>query len=69
MSDGRGQAVQTGGKSRRQVAWEKLMLRLLSLEPGAMYTITIAIDDSEGFIVGSIESRGRLERWGAPPQT
>ena len=39
------------------------MLRMLSLEPG-MYTISLAIDDKEGFLVGSIENRGKVERWG-----
>ena len=37
------------GKSKRQLAWERLMLRLLSLEPG-MYTISLAIDDKEGYL-------------------
>jgi hypothetical protein len=50
-------------KSRRQLAWERLMLRLLSLEPG-MYTISLAIDDKEGYLVGSIECKGKVERWG-----
>jgi hypothetical protein len=53
----------TQGKGRRQLAWEKFMLRMLSLEPG-MYTISLAIDDKEGFLVGSIENRGKVERWG-----
>ena len=50
-------------KSRRQLAWERFMLRMLSLEPG-MYTISLAIDDKEGYLVGSIENRGKVERWG-----
>lgn len=50
-------------KSRRQLAWERLMLRLLSLEPG-MYVISLAIDDKEGYLVGSIECKGKVERWG-----
>ena len=50
-------------KRPRQLAWEKFMLRMLSLEPG-MYTISLAIDDKEGFLVGSIENRGKVERWG-----
>ena len=51
-------------KSRRQLAWERLMLRLLSLEPGMMYSISLAIDDKEGYLVGSIECKGKVERWG-----
>lgn len=39
------------------------MLRLLSLEPG-MYVISLAIDDKEGYLVGSIECKGKVERWG-----
>lgn len=67
MSD-HGAAVTTGqvpmsNKSRRQLAWEKLMLRLLSLEPG-MYEIALAIDKSEGFLLGSIERKGEVERFG-----
>lgn len=63
-----GAAVITTGngqpaKSRRQLAWEKLMLRLLSLEPG-MYSISLAIDAKEGFLLGSIERKGEVERWG-----
>ena len=50
-------------KSRRELAWERLMLRLLSLEPG-MYTISLAIDDKEGYLVGIIECKGKVERWG-----
>jgi len=53
-----------GVKSRRQLAWERLMLRLLSLEPGMMYIISLAIDDKEGYLVGSIECKGKVERWG-----
>jgi len=56
-------ATVTQVKGRRQLAWEKFMLRMLSLEPG-MYTISLAIDDKEGFLVGSIENRGKVERWG-----
>lgn len=51
-------------KSRRQLAWERLMLRLLSLEPGMMYSISLAIDDKEGYLLGSIECKGKVERWG-----
>lgn len=40
------------------------MLRLLSLEPGMMYSISLAIDDKEGYLVGSIECKGKVERWG-----
>ncbi len=53
-----------GVKSRRQLAWERFMLRLLSLEPGMMYSISLAIDDKEGYLVGSIECKGKVERWG-----
>lgn len=61
---GSGGASGTGlAKSRRQLAWERLMLRLLSLEPG-MYVISLAIDDKEGYLVGSIECKGKVERWG-----
>jgi hypothetical protein len=56
-------AAVTQAKRKRQLAWEKFMLRMLSLEPG-MYTISLAIDDKEGFLVGSIENRGKVERWG-----
>ncbi len=67
MAEQGGQAGANGattqGKGRRQLAWEKFMLRMLSLEPG-MYTISLAIDDKEGFLVGSIENRGKVERWG-----
>jgi hypothetical protein len=64
MNQGETQAASRApAKSRRQLAWEKLMLRLLSLEPG-MYSIQLAIDDKEGYIVGSIEHRGKVERWG-----
>ena len=58
-------AVQAApAKSKRQLAWERLMLRLLSLEPGMMYSISLAIDDKEGYLVGSIECKGKVERWG-----
>lgn len=64
---GKGGAVNgtgpAGVKSRRQQAWERLMLRLLSLEPG-MYSISLAIDDKEGYLLGSIECKGKVERWG-----
>jgi len=50
-------------KSRRQLAWEKLMLRLLGLGPG-MYTISLAIDEREGFLLGTIERKGEVERFG-----
>lgn len=67
MNDTGGAVVVAGngpsGKSKRQLAWEKLMLRLLSLEPG-MYSISLAIDAREGFLLGSIERKGEVERWG-----
>lgn len=67
MAEQGGTAVNGTGpvqaKSKRQLAWEKLMLRLLSLEPG-MYSISLAIDDREGFLLGSIECKGKVERWG-----
>jgi hypothetical protein len=67
MADQNGTAVNgtgaAGAKSKRQLAWERLMLRLLSLEPG-MYSISLAIDDKEGYLVGSIEYKGKVERWG-----
>jgi len=50
-------------KSKRELAWEKLMLRLLSLPPG-MYDIALAIDEREGFLLGTIERRGEVEKWG-----
>ena len=68
MADQNGTAVNgtgpAGVKSRRQQAWERLMLRLLSLEPGMMYSISLAIDDKEGYLLGSIECKGKVERWG-----
>ncbi len=68
MAEQNGTAVNgtgpAGVKSRRQQAWERLMLRLLSLEPGMMYSISLAIDDKEGYLVGSIECKGKVERWG-----
>ena len=69
MTEQNGTAVNGTGpagtvKSRRQLAWERLMLRLLSLEPGMMYSISLAIDDKEGYLVGSIECKGKVERWG-----
>lgn len=68
MAEHNGTAVNgtgpAGVKSRRQQAWERLMLRLLSLEPGMMYSISLAIDDKEGYLLGSIECKGKVERWG-----
>lgn len=69
MAEQNGTAVNGTGlagtvKSRRQLAWERLMLRLLSLEPGMMYSISLAIDDKEGYLLGSIECKGKVERWG-----
>ena len=68
MAEQNGTAVNGTGpagtaKSKRQLAWERLMLRLLSLEPG-MYSISLAIDDKEGYLLGSIECKGKVERWG-----
>ena len=68
MAEQNGTAVNGTGpapaKSKRQLAWERLMLRLLSLEPGMMYSISLAIDDKEGYLLGSIECNGKVERWG-----
>ena len=68
MTEQGGTAVNGTGpapaKSKRQLAWERLMLRLLSLEPGMMYSISLAIDDKEGYLLGSIECKGKVERWG-----
>lgn len=50
-------------KSRRELAWERFLLRVLSLDSG-MYTITLAIDDRDGILLGSVENRGKVERWG-----
>ncbi len=66
MNETGGVATASNGqpaKSRRQLAWEKLMLRLLSLEPG-MYSISLAIDTKDGFLLGSVERKGDVERWG-----
>jgi hypothetical protein len=61
--DGAGTQPKGSTKSKRELAWEKLMLRLLSLPPG-MYDIALAIDEREGFLLGTIERRGEVERWG-----
>ena len=51
-------------KSPRELAWEKFMLRVLSLEPGSTYSILVVIDKDDGILLGSIENRGKVERWG-----
>jgi len=40
------------------------MLRVLSLEPGSTYSILVVIDEKDGVLLGSIENRGKVERWG-----
>jgi hypothetical protein len=57
-----------GAKSEREMAWEKLMLRLLSLEPG-IYSITLVVDQTNGLLLGAVDPRGQVEHFSRRPSS
>jgi len=61
--NGQGAAV-VQAKSEREIAWEQVFLRMLSLQRGKAYHFVFIID-KDGFPSGGVTGEGKLEWQGS----